>query len=164
VSSRICELVSKSALYHKRLMTRMLERFDVTYAQYQVLKVIKQHQPLSAKEILVHLDTDKATLSGVLSRLEQRGYIQRDRDRSDKRVLHVRLTRTSSALLEAIEVKETECTDSLTHNIKNRELKNFFNVFERIINNQLRKIDEIEQEQRRQSKEKENDNDEETPL
>lgn len=146
MENRICPLINKAALYHKRLMAKMLERFEVTYAQYHVLKTIKEHQSLTAKEILVHLDTDKATLSGVLNRLEQKNLITRTKDENDRRLLHVHLTKAAGALLEAIRTKEKECEESISKGIKSRELKNFLNVMDKIIDNQLEKLDELSQE------------------
>lgn len=129
-------------MLHKRLMAKILERFDLTYAQYQVLKTIKKHKTLSAKEILVYMDTDKATLSGILNRLEKNGLIRREQDAKDKRLKHVSLTAASEALCNNVESIEGGCAEELTHNIKPRELKNFFNVFEKIIANQQRKLQE----------------------
>ncbi len=142
MDDKVCHLINKSALLHKRLMNRILERFDLTYAQYQVLKTIKKHSSLTAKEILVYMDTDKATLSGVLSRLENRSLIIRTKDPEDRRLMHIQLTERSNALCTQVSEIEMTCQDSLTENIKSRELKNFLNVFERIIQNQEAKIEE----------------------
>ncbi len=149
MTEEICPTINKSSMLHKRMMGKILARFELTYAQYQVLKTIKQHKTLSAKEILVYLDTDKATLSGVLSRLEQKGLIKREKDPSDKRLMHITLTAASEALCSNVEVIEQTCADDLTKNIKPRELKNFLSVFERIIDNQNDKIREISEDTER---------------
>jgi len=142
MAEEICPTINKSALLHRRLMGKILERYDLTYSQYQVLKTIKQHGTLSAKEILVYLDTDKATLSGVLGRLEKHNLIKRERDPGDRRLMHITLTAASEALCENVEAREKECEDDLTKGIKPRELKNFMSVFDRIINNQIEKLNE----------------------
>ncbi len=140
MAQEICDTINKSALLHKRMMGKILDRFELTYAQYQVLKTIKKHQTLSAKEILVYLDTDKATLSGILGRLERNGLIKREKDPSDRRLMHISLTAASIALCDNVEVIENTCANDLTKGIKTREMKNFFNVFERIVENQHEKI------------------------
>ncbi len=140
VTDEICTTINKSSMLHKRMMGKILERFELTYAQYQVLKTIKKHQSLSAKEVLVYLDTDKATLSGVLSRLESKGLIKREKDANDRRLMHITLTAASEALCQQVMDIETTCAEELTKNVKPRELKNFFSVFERIIENQNDKI------------------------
>ncbi len=147
MSEDICKFINKSALLHKRVMAKILERFELTYAQYQVLKTIKKHDTLSAKEILVHLDTDKATLSGVLGRLEKNGLIKREKDPKDKRLMHISLTAASIALCSNVEDIERQCANDLTKGIKPREVKNFMNVFEKLIENQKDKLaDETTQE------------------
>ncbi len=144
MSEEICKLINKSALLHKRLMARILERYELTYAQYQVLKTIRKHQTLSAKEILVHLDTDKATLSGILSRLERNGLIKREKDPNDKRLMHISLTAASKALCDNVADIERECAEELMKGVKTRESKNFFNTFQRVIQNQKDKLNEPE--------------------
>jgi len=142
LNDKTCETINKSALLHKRLMNKILERFSLTYAQYQVLKTIKTHSSLTAKEILVYMDTDKATLSGVLSRLERQNLIIRTKDPEDKRLMHIQLTERSNMLCDQVSQVEMKCADALTENIKGRELKNFFSVFERILENQQSKLEE----------------------
>lgn len=143
MAQEICDIINKSALLHKRMMGKILDRFELTYAQYQVLKTIKKHQTLSAKEILVYLDTDKATLSGVLSRLERNGLVKREKDPSDRRLMHISLTAASTALCNNVEAIEGTCASDLTKGLKTRELKNFISVFERIVENQHQKIDAL---------------------
>lgn len=142
MDDKVCQLINKSALLHRRLMNRILERFNLTYAQYQVLKTIKKHSSLTAKEILVYMDTDKATLSGILSRLEKQSLIIRTKDPEDRRLMHIQLTERSNNLCDQVSQIETTCQDELTDNVKSRELKNFLSVFERIIQNQQDKIEE----------------------
>ncbi len=146
MSQAVCDTINKSSLLHKRMMAKILDRFELTYAQYQVLKTIKKHQTLSAKEILVYLDTDKATLSGVLNRLEKNNLIKRQKDPSDRRLMHISLTAAAVALCENVEVIETSCAEDLTKGIKPRELKNYLSVFERLMENQRQKITTLENE------------------
>ncbi len=136
----IFRLIQRSALYYKRLMTKFLERFDITFAQYQVLSIVKWHQPLTAKEILAYLDTDKATLSGILSRLEKRDLVIRSEDKKDRRLMYVQLSKTALALIEAIEGKTATLNEDLLKNVKNRERKNFVSTFEKIIETQNERL------------------------
>ena len=141
MSEEICKLINKSAMLHRRIMAKILERYDLTYAQYQVLKTIRQHDTISAKEILVYLDTDKATLSGILSRLERNGLIRREKDPKDKRLMHISLTAASEALCDNVSDIEKQCSEDLTKGMKTKEVKNFLNVFERLVENQKDRLE-----------------------
>ncbi len=145
MAEEIFRMIQRSALYYKRLMTKFLERFDITFAQYQVLSIVKRHQPLTAKEILAYLDTDKATLSGILSRLEKRDLVIRSEDKKDRRLMYVQLSKTALALIESIDEKTGRLNDDLLKNVKNRERKNFVSTFEKIIESQTEMISTLEQ-------------------
>ncbi|MFH5880934.1 MarR family winged helix-turn-helix transcriptional regulator [Liberiplasma polymorphum] len=138
----ICNIINKGAILHKRLMTKILEQFDLTYAQYQVLKIIKQHNGLTAKEILIYLDTDKATLSGVLSRLEKHNLIERIPNQEDRRLMHIHLKEKSIEICDQVNLIETNCESDLLKGLKPKEIRYFFDVFNHIIGNQLKKLEE----------------------
>ncbi|MFU8787185.1 MAG: MarR family winged helix-turn-helix transcriptional regulator [Candidatus Izemoplasmataceae bacterium] len=138
----ICNIINKGAILHKRLMTKILEQFDLTYAQYQVLKIIKQHNGLTAKEILIYLDTDKATLSGVLSRLEKHNLIERIPNQEDRRLMHIHLKEKSIEICDQVNLIETNCESDLLNGLKPKEIRYFFDVFNHIIGNQLKKLEE----------------------
>lgn len=142
----ICQIMNKGALLHKRLMTKILERFDLTYAQYQVLKIIKQHNGLTAKEILIYLDTDKATLSGILSRLEKNQLIERKANEEDRRLMHIHLKEKSLSICDEVTQIENACEADLLKGLKTKEVRYFFDVFNHIIGNQIKKIEEASKE------------------
>jgi len=146
VAEDIFRLVQRSALYYKRLMTKHLERFDITFAQYQVLSIVKRHQPLTAKEILAYLDSDKATLSGILSRLEKRDLVIRSEDKKDRRLMYVQLSKTALALIEAIDDRTATLNEELLKNVKNRERKIFVTAFEKILESQMESLASMEKE------------------
>ncbi len=147
MEQNVSKLITKSALNHKRIMTKLLERFDITYAQYQVLRIVKAHQPITAKEMLVYLDTDKATLSGILNRLEKRDLVIRAEDKRDRRLMYVQLTKKSAEMLEDLEELEESTVEMLLDGVKNREYKNFLNAFETMLANQKNKLEELEKEE-----------------
>lgn len=136
----ICKMMHKGALLHKRLMTSILERYNITYAQYQVLKIINEHPGITAKEILIYLDTDKATLSGVLTRLEKSNLIERKVDKEDRRLIHIYLTEKSLSVCEDVKTIELSCEDEMLKGLKPREIRHFFDAFNQVINNQIDKL------------------------
>ncbi|MFW6318869.1 MAG: MarR family winged helix-turn-helix transcriptional regulator [Bacillota bacterium] len=141
MQQEICKMMHKGALLHKRLMTSILERYNITYAQYQVLKIINEHPGVTAKEILIYLDTDKATLSGVLTRLEKSGYIERKVDKEDRRLVHVYLTEKSVSVCEDVKSIEASCEEELLKGLKPKEIRHFFDAFNHVINNQIDKLE-----------------------
>ncbi|WP_433258842.1 MarR family winged helix-turn-helix transcriptional regulator [Streptosporangium sp. CA-135522] len=70
----------------------LLQPMGLTHPQYLVMLALWQYAPLSVKELSKLLQLDPGTLSPLLKRLEAIGYIRRERDSRDERVLSVTLT------------------------------------------------------------------------
>ena len=133
MGKNLCDCLQTTAHQHKRIMNNMLEPFGLTYAQYLVLKKLQAEEGLSAKALLSELDTDKATLSGIISRLEKADWLRREKDAEDRRLMHIFLTENARVKLPEIVTMEGNCEDVLLVNFKNREIKNFKELFKKLI-------------------------------
>ncbi|MGW4425494.1 MarR family winged helix-turn-helix transcriptional regulator [Streptosporangium sp. NPDC004631] len=76
----------------------LLQPMGLTHPQYLVMLALWEHAPLSVKELSKLLQLDPGTLSPLLKRLEAIGYIRRQRDSQDERVLVVTLSPEGRAL------------------------------------------------------------------
>ncbi|QMS85724.1 MarR family winged helix-turn-helix transcriptional regulator [Candidatus Xianfuyuplasma coldseepsis] len=138
----ICYKLNKSSMLYKRLMSKHLEEMNITYAQLMVLRVIDAEPGITAKEILLQMDTDKATLSGVISRLERDNYIYRVQNDKDGRVRNIYVSEGSEKLCADVNVIEEACMKELMSGIKEEDAEHFLHVLDMFIANQVRKIDE----------------------
>lgn len=106
--------------------TPLLEEINLTYTQYITMMVLWEHREVNVKELGKHLYLDSGTLTPVLKKLEQKGYVSRKRDTKDERVLNVAVTEKGMELREkAMEIpmkigsciqmttEETDCLRSL---------------------------------------------------
>lgn len=138
----ICYKLNKSGMLYKRLMAKHLERMNITYAQLMVLRVIDNEPGITAKEILMQMDTDKATLSGVISRLERDNYIYRVQNEKDGRIRNIYVSEGSEEICREVSVIEQGCMQSLMEGITVDEATEFLRVLDLFIENQVRKIEE----------------------
>ncbi len=138
----MCYKLNKSSMLYKRLMSKHLERLNITYSQLMVLRVINQEAGITAKEILKQMDTDKATLSGVLARLEKNNYITRVKNAKDKRIQNIYISKGSEELCNEVNVIENACVSELVDGISMAEAEQFLQILDRFIKNQVEKIDE----------------------
>ena len=82
-----------------------LDEIDLTYTQYITMMVLWEHREISVKDMGELLYLDSGTLTPVLKKLEQKGYVTRARDVQDERVLQVTITEKGDALREkAVEI------------------------------------------------------------
>jgi len=77
-----------------------LDEIDLTYTQYITMMVLWEHKEMNVKTLGEYLYLDSGTLTPVLKKMEQKGYLTRMRDKSDERVLMVSLTNEGEKLKE----------------------------------------------------------------
>ncbi|MDD4699446.1 MAG: MarR family transcriptional regulator [Oscillospiraceae bacterium] len=84
-----------------------LDELDLTYTQYITMMVMWEQKIITVKELGKFLYLDSGTLTPVLMKLENKGYIERIKNRIDGRVLDLKLTHTGEELMEkAVNIPE----------------------------------------------------------
>ncbi len=82
-----------------------LARLDLTYTQYITMMVLWERKQMNVKEIGECLYLDSGTLTPLLKKLEQKGFIRRHRSKEDERNLLISITPEGEALRdEAVNV------------------------------------------------------------
>ena len=90
-----------------RKYTPILEKLDLTYTQYIVMLYFWEKETSNVKEIGKTLLLDSSTLTPLLKKLENKGYIKRQRSKIDERNLNVSITEEGKKLKsKALEVPE----------------------------------------------------------
>lgn len=85
-----------------RRYTPLLEQLGMTYTQYITMMVMWEHKGINAKQIGRLLYLDSGTLTPVLKRLEEKGWVTRCRAKEDERNLWVCVTPEGEALKEQV--------------------------------------------------------------
>ena len=114
LDNQLCFPLYAAARRITGLYTPWLKPLGLTYTQYIVLLVLWEQDGISVTEIGERLMLDNGTLSPLLKRLEQAGYIERRRQRADERVVEITLTEKGRALQEQardIPLKTAACVD-----------------------------------------------------
>ncbi len=100
LSNQLCFPLYAAARHVTGLYTPVLKPLGLTYTQYIVFLVLWERDGISVTEIGERLMLDNGTLSPMLKKLEQAGYIERRRCRADDRVVRITLTDAGRALQE----------------------------------------------------------------
>lgn len=69
-----------------------LDRLDLTYTQYIAMMVLWERRQVNVKELGECLYLDSGTLTPLLKKMEQKGYVSRARSDKDERNLIVTVT------------------------------------------------------------------------
>ena len=140
LENQLCFPLYAAARNVTGLYTPWLKPLGLTYTQYIVLLVLWEKDGISVTEIGERLKLDNGTLSPLLKKLEQAGYLSRQRSREDERVVTIRLTEAGKDLQEKakdVPLKVAGCIDlppekartlyallhELMNNQKNKKLK-----------------------------------------
>ena len=84
-----------------------LDELDLTYTQYITMMVMWEQKELRVKDVGKRLYLDSSTLTPLLKRLEEKGYVTRRRSKEDERDLIVTITDKGESLKEkAVTVPE----------------------------------------------------------
>lgn len=76
--------------------------FDLTPVQYAALIALAFHPDVDQNTLAGLIAHDRATLGGVVERLEKRGYLRREISRVDRRARALHLTEKGHALVKTV--------------------------------------------------------------
>lgn len=73
-------------------LNQSLVPIGLTVQQWAILQQLQQHGSSSAIQLSERLGMDKPTVSGIVKRLEAKGFVSKNQDPQDKRLFHLTLT------------------------------------------------------------------------
>ncbi len=116
LSNQMCFPLYAASKEIVRRYKPVLDEIGLTYTQYITMMVMWEHESISVKDMGALLYLDSGTLTPVLKKLEQKGFIKRQRDTEDERVLNVSVTGEGMALRDkALDVPaKIACTIDLS--------------------------------------------------
>lgn len=117
----LCKMMQRISTNHKRILNSMVENYGLTYAQYLVLRHIEETQTTLAQDIIIALDSDKATISGIISRLFNKGWIEKYSDLEDKRKINIALSDSGKKKLAKIHHLKESCESVLLHSFNPKD-------------------------------------------
>ena len=100
LDNQLCFPLYAAARNVTSLYTPWLRPLGLTYTQYITFLVLWEKDGISVSEIGSRLMLDNGTLSPMLKKMEQEGYIERNRSREDDRVVISTLTEQGRDLQE----------------------------------------------------------------
>jgi DNA-binding MarR family transcriptional regulator len=122
---QLCRLV-------QGIQARISERHDLTPVQARLICVLA-FGPRGMAELAQCFGVEKATLTGLVDRAEQRGLVRRSPVPGDRRALHVTLTETGRRAATAFHAEATEELNDLLSTLPLRDQEHFRRSLAKII-------------------------------
>ncbi|MBQ1662605.1 MAG: MarR family transcriptional regulator [Treponema sp.] len=120
-----------------------LDELDLTYTQYITMMVLWERKEMNVKELGEHLYLDSGTLTPLLKKLEAKGYITRQRMKTDERNVLIQITQAGEYLKEdAVHIpgEMSQCV-----NLEPQEAKVLYILLRKILK-QLKEEEAVEQD------------------
>ena len=128
--ARTAYLLAQAHFAMRIRIDEALKNLEVTGLQYTVLSLVNLHPGLSSAELSRRFFRTQQAMGQLLSGLEERGWLVRDEDPTNRRILRVALTEAGRTLVmsggEALDVVEDEAFSGFTA----AEIKVFRTVLE----------------------------------
>lgn len=133
LGNQLCFPLYAAAKEITRKYKPYLDKLDLTYTQYICMMVMWEHQSLNVKQLGEYLYLDSGTLTPLLKKLEEKGYIERKKKDSDERNLIITVTDKGLALRDqALSVPQSmgSCIS-----LSSEEAELLYKVLYKILNN-----------------------------
>jgi len=130
-------LVSKIHRLSGRVFARMLKEYEIEInpAQGRIMFVLWREDGIPIRELAKRTSLGKSTLTSMLDRLEETGYIARERSEADRRVILVRRTDKDRVAQAAYERASKAMTEVYYRGLMDSEITAFERTLERILDN-----------------------------
>ncbi|EZI39095.1 MarR family winged helix-turn-helix transcriptional regulator [Staphylococcus haemolyticus] len=109
LANQLCFSAYNVSRLFAKFYEQQLKPFELTYSQYLVLLALWEHDNQPLHEVGKQLDLSSNTLTPLLKRLEQSGWVKRQRSEADKRQLVVSLTQKGHEQQEAVFEAVAQC-------------------------------------------------------
>ena len=105
-----------------RRLNAVLEKERITFPQYNVLLEISRNGPMPMSELGDHMLVAPANVTGLVDRMELKGYVRRRRDRKDRRLYVVEMTPIGKRIFRGISSRFRQYTGGLGSELTREEL------------------------------------------
>lgn len=126
----------------RQLMLRVFDKLlednqinEITVAQGRVMFPLWQKDNISFQTLKKKTMLSKATLSYMLDKLEDAGYIERIRSKKDKRTIFIKLTKKNEKLQGKFVKVSREMTDLYYEGFSDKEMDELENYLRRVLDN-----------------------------
>jgi DNA-binding MarR family transcriptional regulator len=105
---------------------------DLTNDQHYTLRYINQVGSCTSSELAEVFDVKKSAITAMITRMWEKGLIQRTRDENDRRVVYLTLTEKGNELYAKTEEKIHKLVESLITRFDQAEIQKFIETFEKL--------------------------------
>ena len=111
-----------------------IKPFGFTTSQCYVLLELKKNQGLTMNELSEKMNLSTSTMTRIISNLVRDGYIEREKDQSDRRIVIVKLTEEGIMAAEKLDESIMNYYQKIVYNLPEGKVEEVLNSVELLIN------------------------------
>lgn len=128
-------LLNTSARLIKRKLDLQLKSYDITTAQWAVLKLLSVESNLSQAEIAEKTKTDRATCGAVIDKLISKGYLKKELSKNDRRSYIVKILPSALTIINDVTVLAENVNKTAVDGLSSVEINVLTQCLNKIISN-----------------------------
>ncbi len=106
----------------KCIGSERLLRQGISMTQLHVMHLLDGHGEMAMSHLAKMLDVSVSSATGIVDRVEERGFVERDRVPTDRRVVLVRITDGGRRMLDDVEVLREEILERILNRLDETQL------------------------------------------
>lgn len=127
------ELVMEVARGLRRRFAATLEPWGVTPHEARALRVVGHHEPTRLGVVAQHLRIAPRSVTDVVDSLEERGFVAREADPTDRRATRVALTATGRQVLDELDTARRTDHEGYFANLSERDRATLTRILSRLV-------------------------------
>lgn len=129
-------LIRRLNQHSTQVFTRRMQdaEIDLTSVQFAALDAILTHPGIDQAGVAAHIAYDRATIGGVIDRLVQKGLVERQTSKRDRRAKEVRGTPEGQAVFDQVLPVVTDLQTEVLGGLNAAEIEMFLNLARKVIN------------------------------
>jgi DNA-binding MarR family transcriptional regulator len=126
-------LVRRAHQFHNTIFAEETQGRDVTAPQFAALRALNEYPDIDQTTLSRIISFDRATIGGLVDRLEAKGLVRRTVDKADRRSRTLRLTAQGRALLALLSPMLERVSERMLAPLAPSERKQLLDLLERVI-------------------------------
>jgi DNA-binding MarR family transcriptional regulator len=124
-------LLDNLVMLGNKQLTEKLTQHDLTVAQYLSMDALNNKgAECSMSELADRIQQSSATMTGIIDRLVEKGWVTRRRSEEDRRAVYVNLTADGQTLLQRVMAERQQLVQDTIHKMSPGDVDQFIHLLQ----------------------------------
>ncbi|MDO6513687.1 MULTISPECIES: homoprotocatechuate degradation operon regulator HpaR [unclassified Neptuniibacter] len=110
----------------------LLNEYSLTEQQWRVLRALHEYKEMESKELATSCCLLSPSLTGILTRLQQQGYITRRKSTEDQRITLISLTSKANKLIQHLSPEIEARYKAFTNRLGEKKLEQLMDIIKEL--------------------------------